>query len=64
MLNNKKITVIFIVFLAVIFFLPNSVLAQPDIYGTNNLGESGLALSTKSLPEIISNIINIFLIFR
>jgi len=61
MLNNKKITVIFIVFLAVIFFLPNSVLAQPDIYGTNNLGESGLALSTKSLPEIISNIINIFL---
>ena len=61
MLNNKKITLIFIVFFTVIFLFPSLVFAQPDIYGTNELSNAGVNLGTKSIQETITGIINIFL---
>lgn len=64
MLTNKKITVLFIIFLAVIFLLPDLVLAQAtDIYGSNELANAGVNLGTRDLRATISGIINIFLGF-
>lgn len=62
MLKSKKITVFLIIFIAVIFLLPNSILAQTnDVLGTNALVNSGLG--TRSLKEIIVQLVNIFLGF-
>ena len=59
---NKKITVLFIVFLAVIFLLPDAVLAQGgDTYGQNDL--INVNLSTKNLKDVITDVINISLGF-
>ncbi len=41
-------------------FIPQ-VFAQEDIFGQNELGNEGIALGTKSIPEIAAGIINIFL---
>lgn len=57
---NKKITVLFIVFLAVIFLLPDAVLAQGgDAYGQNDLVD--VNLTTRNLKDVISSVINIAL---
>lgn len=62
MLKSKKITVLFIVFLAVIFLLPDSVLAQTgNEVGINALENVNLAQS--DLRDLIANIINIALGF-
>ncbi|MBT4516732.1 MAG: hypothetical protein HOC78_02450 [Candidatus Komeilibacteria bacterium] len=64
MLINKKITVMFIVFLTVIFLLPELALAQAaDVLGTNDLAEAGVNLGTRDLKETIAGIVNIFLGF-
>jgi len=57
---NKKITVLFIMFLAVIFLLPDIALAQSgDIYGTNDLVD--VNLTTRNVRDIIAGVINIAL---
>ncbi len=61
MLKNKKITVIIILFFAVIFLLPHSALA--DALGVNDLADAGVALGTKTLKETIGGIVNIVLGF-
>ena len=58
---NKKITVAFILFLAVIFLLPDVASAQSDIYGVNNFTDTNL--STKDLKDVVVNIVNIILGF-
>lgn len=58
---NKKITVIFIIFLAVIFLLPDISHAQNDVYGINDLTNANLG--TRDLRETITGIINIALGF-
>jgi len=63
MLTKKKITVLFIIFLAVIFLLPDLVHAQADVFGTNDFADAGVNLGTKSLKETIAGIVNIFLGF-
>ena len=64
MLTNKKITVLFIIFLTVIFLLPEATFAQAaDVFGINDLAESGVNLGTRDLKEIIAGIVNIFLGF-
>lgn len=64
MLTNKKITVLFIIFLAVIFLLPELVLAQAtDVLGTNDLASGGVNLGTRDLRSTIAGVINIFLGF-
>ncbi len=64
MLTNKKITVLFIIFLTVIFLLPEATFAQAtDVFGVNDLAESGVNLGTRDLKEIIAGIVNIFLGF-
>lgn len=57
---NKKITVLFIVFLAVIFLLPNAALAQ-DVWGANALVNT--ELGTKSIGDIVAGVINVALSF-
>ncbi|PIR07065.1 MAG: hypothetical protein COV55_01395 [Candidatus Komeilibacteria bacterium CG11_big_fil_rev_8_21_14_0_20_36_20] len=61
MLINKKITVLFIIFLAVIFLFPDIVMAQSDPFGVNELNNT--VLGTKDLTDTIAGIINIFLGF-
>lgn len=62
MRNYKKITVLFILFLAVIFLLPKPSLAQDfGDWGLNNV--QGLNLGTRSLGQIVVGIINIALGF-
>lgn len=63
MQNNKKITVLFILFLAVIFLLPDKSLAQADVFGTNDLADAGVNLGTRDLKDIIGGIVNIVLGF-
>ena len=58
---NKKITVVFILFLAVIFLLPDVASAQSDIYGLNQLDSSNLG--TKDLKDVVVNVVNIILGF-
>ncbi len=60
MLVNKKITVLIILFLAVIFLFPVLAHAQTDL-GTNDLVESGLG--TNNIKDIVVNIVNIALGF-
>ncbi|MCD4760652.1 TrbC/VirB2 family protein, partial [bacterium] len=60
---NKKITVLIILFLAVIFLLPEALLAQTDVYGTGDLGDAGINLGTRPLRDIIGGIVNIVLGF-
>ena len=62
MLKYKKITVLFILFLTVIFLFPNLLSAQ-DIYGTNDLASGGVNLGTRDLKETITRIVNIALGF-
>ncbi|MDP2812646.1 MAG: Ig-like domain-containing protein [bacterium] len=62
MLKYKKITVLFILFLTVIFLFPNLLSAQ-DIYGTNDLASGGVNLGTRDLTETIARIVNIALGF-
>lgn len=62
MLKNKKITVTIILFLAVIFLLPQLVSAQAE-YGVNDLINSGARLARTDLRTLIANIINVFLGF-
>jgi len=59
MLINKKTIVIFLFFLAIVFFLPQIGLTQ-DEFG---LGDVDTALGAGDLKQIISNIINVFLGF-
>ncbi len=59
---NKKITVIFIVFLAVIFLLPHTALAQTE-YGVNDLVDAGVNLTSGDIRTTIAAIINVFLGF-
>lgn len=62
MLKLKKITVFLIIFIAVIFLLPSSILAQTnDVLGSNALANSGLG--TRDIKDIIVQIVNIFLGF-
>ena len=64
MLTNKKMTVLFIILLAVIFLLPDLVSAQAtDIYGSNDLVNAGVNLGTRDLRSTIAGVINIFLGF-
>ena len=61
MLKSRKITVLFIVFIAVIFLLPDIALAQTDDLGINAL--EGVNLAQSDLKDLIANIINIALGF-
>jgi hypothetical protein len=62
MLINKKITVLFIIFFAVIFLLPETVFAQTaGDFGTDKL--SSVNLGNQDLQKTISGIINVFLGF-
>lgn len=64
MLINKKITALFIIFLTVIFLLPDAVFAQgTDVFGINDLAESGVNLGSRDLRDIIAGIVNVFLGF-
>ncbi|MFA6307813.1 MAG: Ig-like domain-containing protein [Patescibacteria group bacterium] len=64
MLTNKKITVLFIIFLAVIFLLPELAFAQAtDAFGINDFANSGVNLGTRDLKETIASVVNIFLGF-
>ncbi|PLX25685.1 hypothetical protein C0580_01760 [Candidatus Parcubacteria bacterium] len=56
---NKKITVLFIVFLAVIFLLPQVGLAQGDIFGANQLQNTNLG--TRTLYDTIVGVVNVLL---
>ena len=58
---NKKITVLFISFLAVIFLLPQVGLAQADVFGANALQNTNLG--TKSIYDTIVGVINVLLGF-
>jgi len=58
---NKKITVLFIVFLAVIFLLPNISFAQTDVFGMNTL--QNLNTGTRTLYDTITGVINVLLGF-
>lgn len=60
---NRKITVIFIFFLAVIFLLPHAVGAQADVFGVNDPADYNIALGSGDLRETITNIVNIALGF-
>lgn len=62
MLKDKKITVIFYLFLAVIFLFPNSAFAQ-DVFGINDFASGGVNLGTRSLRDTIAGIVNIALGF-
>ena len=57
-INMKKVLYTSIV--SFFMFIPQ-VFAQEDIFGQNELGNEGIALGTKSIPEIAAGIINIFL---
>jgi hypothetical protein len=60
MLKLKKITVFLIIFIAVIFLLPNLSLAQnANNLGVNDLANSGLG--TNDLRDIITNLVNVVL---
>jgi len=61
MLINKKITVLFIVFLTVIFLLPQAVFAQVDVFGTNALQNTNLG--TRTIYDTIAGIVNVLLGF-
>ena len=64
MLKNKRITVIFLLFLAVVFLWPNVSLAQIETYfGVNDILEGGAYLSDFSFRQAIAAIINIVLGF-
>ena len=64
MLTNKKITVLFIIFLAVIFLLPKISFAQAtDVLGINDFADAGINLGTRDLKETIASIVNILLGF-
>ncbi len=56
MLVNKKITVFILLFLTVIFLLPENALAQAN-FGANDLVDSGLG--TANIKDVINNILNI-----
>ena len=61
MLKSKKITVLLIIFLAVIFLLPDIVLAQVNNFGIDDL--TSTSLGTNNLKDTIARIINVALGF-
>jgi hypothetical protein len=61
MQRSRKITVLTILFLAVIFLWPHLGLAQGDIYGVNDL--NNVNLGTKDLRTTVAGIVNIILGF-
>ncbi|MDD5749253.1 MAG: Ig-like domain-containing protein [Patescibacteria group bacterium] len=64
MLSRKKITVLFILFLAVIFLFPQLSLAQAaQELGIDELADAGVNLGTRDIRQTIALIINIFLGF-